>query len=324
MTSFANLDPHVAAAAADIPDIDISDLAVARALYSTFAEDEPTDGSYDGVDVRTVFAPGLGDDPDVPIRLMRPAGASGVLPVVVAMHGGGYVLGRAQDFDYFCLEVVKRLGIAVANVEYRLSPESLFPGPLHDVYAALSYVHASSEALQIDPDRIAIAGSSAGGGLAATAALKARDESGPPIAFQLLLSPSVDNRLASVSWQQLGDGPVLTRRMADLVWPYYLGPDYTGPDDPAVSAYAAVAHATDLSGLPPTYVAAMEVDPLRDDNIAYAVRMMHAGVSVELHSFPGAFHGSVELVPDSDNSTRILRELVAATARGLHIEVPRS
>jgi acetyl esterase/lipase len=116
---------------------------------------------------------------------------------------------------------------------------------------------------------------------------------------------------------QFADGPLLTRRTGVLVWRYYLGADYTGPDDPNVSAYAAPARAIDLTGLPPTYVAAMELDPVRDENVQYALRLLHAGVSVELHSHPGTFHGSVELAPFAESSARVQSGILGGLGRGL-------
>ncbi|MFD3486876.1 alpha/beta hydrolase [Streptomyces sp. NPDC058665] len=324
MTKFPTLDPELAAAVAAIPDLDLSDVAAARELNNTLSEPALAALSYDGVDVFDVSAPGLADAPDVPIRLLRPAGVRGELPVVLAIHGGGFVLGRARDYEYFCLDVVRELGIAVANVEYRLAPETPFPGPLDDCYAALSYVHANSEELEIDPARIAVGGSSAGGGLAAGTVLKARDEGGAPIAFQYLVSPALDDRLSTPSSIQFVDTPVVNRRTGVLSWQHYLGGDYTGPDDPDVSVHAAPGRAVDLSGLPPTYIAAMELDPLRDENIEYALRLLQAGVSVELHSHPGAFHGSTELAPLAEISVRAQREIIDALGRGLRSRTPTS
>ncbi|MCU1407874.1 MAG: esterase [Glaciihabitans sp.] len=305
-----------------MPEMDISDIVAIRA--SNEVPSEQVGLSYNGVDLRDISAPGIGDAPDVPIRLMRPTGSSGPLPVLIAMHGGGFVLGRAQDFDYFCLEVVRVLGIAVANVEYRLAPETPFPGPLDDCYAALTFIHNNSDELGIDPARIAVGGSSAGGGLAAGTVMRARDEGGPPIAFQFLLSPALDDRSSTPSTTQFGEGPLLSRRTGILVWQYYLGADYTGPDDPDVPIYAAPARADDLAGLPPAYIAAMELDPVRDENIQYALRLLQAGVSVELHSHPGTFHGSVELVPHAKSSARVMRGMLDGLGRGLRITTPRS
>jgi acetyl esterase/lipase len=314
------MDPDVAAIADAMPDIDITDVAAARAANDAIVAPLHAELSYEGVDIVEVTAPGRDGAPDVPIRLMRPAAASVGLPVLLAAHGGGFVLGESRDFDYFCLEAVRRLGIAVANVEYRLAPETPFPGPLDDCFAALEFLAAQGTELGLDPTRIAVGGSSAGGGLAAGTALRARDEGGPAITFQLLLSPAIDDGHRTTE-ARLADAPMMAKRTGDLVWRYYLGSGYTGPDDTDVSPYAVPARATDLSGLPPTYIAAMEFDPIRDSNIDYAVRLLRAGVRVELHSHPGTFHGSVELAPHAASSARVLAGLIDALGRGLGVDV---
>lgn len=316
MTPHPSLDPDLAAAADGLPVLDLSDVTQLRAL----AERMPGPGpSYDGVEVRTVTVPGPDAAPDVPVRLLRPIGVPDALPILVAMHGGGFVLGSAADFDYFCVEVVRRLGIAVANVEYRLAPETTYPGPLEDCLAALRFVHEQAGSLAVDATRVAVGGSSAGGGLAAALALRARDEGGPAIAFQLLLSPAIDDDLDAPSVTDLVGAPVLSGPSLGLGWRHYLGADYAGPHDPAVPSHAIPARAARLDGLPPAYVAAMEVDPLRDGQIRYSQRMLQAGVRVELHVHPGAFHGSVELVPQAASSARILDGLVGALGRGLRV-----
>jgi acetyl esterase len=320
MTAHPNLLPELAAVAG-AADIDITDVAAARRRTEESSKAAIDALSYEGVDVTEISAPGLGGNPDVPIRFLRPVAAVGTLPVLLAIHGGGFVLGRAQEFEYFCVEVVRELGIAVANVEYRLAPETPFPGPLDDCYAALLHVSSRADELGVDPALLAVAGSSAGGGLAAGIVLRARDEGGPAIAYQLLLSPALDDR--SPSSTEAGapdadaDADAAKESTGALVWRYYLGPGYSGPADAAVSAYAAPARAADLSGLPPTSIATMEIDPVRTQGIEFALRLLDAGVSVELHSHPGTFHGSVEFAPTAPSSGRILRGLLDGLGRAL-------
>lgn len=322
MTKFPTLDPELADSLDAIPALDLANVASAREVNDRMSAPGLERLSYTGVDVFEISATNQGDSFDVPIRLLRPAGVNSALPVLLAIHGGGFSIGSAQQYDYFCLEVVRKLGIAVANVDYRLAPEVPFPGPLNDCYAALVHLHANSAELQIDRARIAIGGTSAGGCLAAGTALKARDEGSVPIAFQYLVSPGVDDRLDTPSMAQFVDTPVLNSRTVSLANQLYLGKDYTGPSDPNVSNYAMPARATDLTGLPPAYIVAMELDPLRDGNIEYALRLLHAGVSVELHSHPGTFHGSSELAPSAKSSIRIQRGIIEALGRGLNIEAP--
>lgn len=319
MTDFPTLDPELAAIAATLPELDVSDLTAARAVDAELSAPGRSEQSYEGIEVRIVEAPGPAGAPVVPIRLLRPQGAVEPLPVLVAIHGGGFVLGSALAFDDFCLDVVRALGIAVANVDYRLAPETPFPGPLDDCYAALNHVHDHAAELGLDPTRIAVCGSSAGGGLAAATALRARDEGRISLVFQVLVSPAVDDRVDTPSMTAFVDTPVLKRRDAVLCWRYYTG---TEPGSPDTSPYAAPLRADDLSDLPPCYLVAMELDPLRDANIEYALQLLQAGVSVELHSFPGAFHGALELAPQAAVSVRAQRELMDALRRGLGLAEP--
>ncbi|OZF42034.1 alpha/beta hydrolase [Rhodococcus sp. 14-2470-1a] len=323
MTTFPSMDPELAAAAAMIPQADFGDIHAARSAVEALLSGPIAELSYDGVDVRVLGAPGIGSDPEVTIRFLTPQHAEGPLPVLVWIHGGGFAIGTAESDDPYCVEVVRELGVAVASVDYRLAPETPFPGPLNDCYAALSYVHANADELGIDPDRIAVGGQSAGGGLAAGTVLKARDESVVPVAFQLLEIPELDDRLSTTSMTEFVDTPLWHRPNAILSWQYYLGENYTGTDDHDVSIYAAPARATDLAGLPPTYLCTMELDPLRDEGIDYALRLLGAGVSVELHSFPGTFHGS-SLVATAEVSIRSRAEAMNALGRGLRTSVSTS
>ncbi|MFC8934274.1 alpha/beta hydrolase [Rhodococcus sp. NPDC057135] len=323
MTTFPTIDPDLAVALKMFPKIDFSDIPLARATCDAMIGPALADLSYDGVTLRELSAPGLDGDPEVPIRFLTPDNTTGPIPVLLWIHGGGMATGRAEYNDPFCIEVARELGFAVANVDYRLAPETPFPGPINDCYAALTYIHAHAEELGIDPSRIAVGGQSAGGGLAAGTVLKARDEGVVPVAFQYLDVPELDDRLATVSMTNFVDTPMWNRPNAILSWKYYLGETYSGPEDSDVSIYAAPSRATDLSNLPPTYVSTMELDPLRDEGIDYAVRLLQAGVSVELHSFPGTFHGS-GLFTAAEVSVRAAAETLTALRRGLRSLSPVS
>ncbi|AJW38350.1 esterase [Rhodococcus sp. B7740] len=323
MTNFPTLDPELAAAVTMLPSVDFGDLPAARSTFTTLVDAMLADLSMDGVSLRELAVPGLDGAPDVVVRFFTPEHADGPLPVLVWIHGGGFAIGTAASSDPYCVDVVRELGFAVANVEYRLAPETPFPGPLDDCYAALAYIHSHVDELGVDPDRIAVGGQSAGGGLAAGTVLRARDEGVVPVAFQLLEIPELDDRLHTVSMTEFVDTPMWHRPNAILSWQYYLGESYSGPDDPNVSIYAAPARATDLAGLPPSYVSTMELDPLRDEGIDYAVRLLQAGVSVELHSFPGTFHGSA-LLATAEVSKRGHAEALDALRRGLRLRVPAS
>lgn len=316
VTTFPTLDPELAAAVAMLPRGDFSNLPVARSTMNHLVDAFLADLSYEGAHLRLLSVPGAEGDPDVEVRLFIPETSTGPLPVLIWIHGGGFAVGSAAASDAYCLEVVRRLGFAAASVEYRLAPETPFPGAHNDCYAALRYLHAHADELGIDRDRIAVGGESAGGGLAAGVVLRARDEGSIPIAFQHLEIPVLDDRLDTVSMTLFVDTPVWNRSDAELSWRYYLGAEYAGPSDPNVSVYAAPARAKDLTGLPPTYLCTMELDPLRDEGIGYGLRLLQAGVSVELHSFPGTFHGS-GMVVSAEVSRRVAAESLTAIKRGL-------
>jgi acetyl esterase/lipase len=209
------------------------------------------------------------------------------LPAIYSIHGGGYVFGSyAMDdakFDVFCVEF-PCVGV---SVEYRLAPETPYPGPLDDCYAGLKWTYEHAAELGIDASRIGIAGVSAGGGLAAALALLARDRGEVPLHFQLLECPMIDDRQSTAS--SLRDGMIIwSRESNEYGWRSYLGPLYGTADIPA---YAAAARATDLTGLPPAMVIVGGADGFRDEDIVYALRLGEAGVSTELHVLPGAPHG---------------------------------
>jgi acetyl esterase len=242
------------------------------------------------LDIDDRAIPGPAGDPDVIVRVYAPKERStAIVPAVLYIHGGGFYVGSVDTEHAGAARMAQELGIVVVSVEYRLAPEHPFPAGLEDCYAALVWLHEQADALGVDRARLAVNGGSAGGGLAAGLALLTRDRGGPAICFQYLGIPELDDRLATPSMQRFLDTPMWSRPKAELSWQWYLGDAY-GTDD--VSPYAAPSRATDLAGLPPAYVSTMEFDPLRDEGILYALDMLAAGVSVELHSFPGTFHGS--------------------------------
>ena len=265
------------------------------------------------------MVPGFEGDTDVPVRVYRPKRAlqhRHRSPGVVMIHGGGFVIGSVETEHGGAAAMAIDTGAVVMSVDYRLAPEHPYPAGLHDCYAALLYLHAEADALGIDPERVALAGASAGGGLAAATALLARDRGGPAVCFQLLQIPELDDRLETGSMQTFVDSPLWNRPLAEQSWQAYLGPLYGAADVPA---YAAPARAADLSGLPPAYISTAENDPLRDEGITYALRLLQAGVSVELHQFPGTFHGSA-LVTSAAVSKRSQRELALVLRQALAVE----
>lgn len=226
-------------------------------------------------------------DAPVPIRIHRPVGVDGLLPCVYSIHGGGYVLGSHLVDDLLFERWCPELGIVGASVDYRLAPENPYPGPLDDCHAGLRWVYEHAEDLGVDRSRIGVYGMSAGGGLAAGLTLRARDLGGPSIAFQVLVSPMLDDRQLTPS-SRLDGLPVWSRESNAFGWRSYLGELYGRPDVPD---HAAPARCRDLSGLPPAFVAVGTLDGFRDEDVDYGLRLNHAGVEAEMHVYAGAPHG---------------------------------
>jgi acetyl esterase len=253
------------------------------------------------------------DATDVGLRIFTPD-VRKTRGAIFDVHSGGFTVGSAAQDDPANITMARELGAVVVSVEYRLAPENPFPAGLEDCYAGLVWMANNAEHLGIDAGNIVIHGNSAGGGLCAALALLARDRGGPAIAFQYLGIPELDDRLATASMQAFTDTPMWDLPSAEHSWDCYLGKGVRGTAD--VSPYAAPARATDLTGLPPAYISAMHFDPLRDEDIAYAQALLAAGVTVELHLFPGTFHGS-GLATNATISKRANAEALAVLGRAL-------
>jgi acetyl esterase/lipase len=250
-------------------------------------------------------APGLSDavvrteylvpgDPPIKVRVHRAKGAEGALPAVLTIHGGGYVIGSYDMDDPLLDRWSPGLGLVGVSVDYRLAPETPYPGPLEDCYAALRWTHEHADELGVDAGRIGLYGLSAGGGLAAALALLARDRAEVPLAFCLLDCPMLDDRQATPSIR--ADGLYVWGGASnEFGWRSYLGELYGTADVPV---YAAAARVHDLAGLPPTCVVVGAIDGFRDEDIDYAQRLNQAGVPCELHVIAGLPHAYL-LVPDA-------------------------
>ena len=236
------------------------------------------------------------------------------------VHGGGFIVGDLEMSHLLNVEMARLLGSVVVSVDYRLAPEWPFPIPVEDVYGGLVWLHERANEFDIDPSLVALHGQSAGAGLVAAAALMARDRKGPPIRFQLLTSPTIDDQLVTASSRHFTDTPALTRRDMEICWSAYLGPITRGGND--VPPYAAPRRATNLTNLPQTYISAAEFDPLRDEAIEFARALLSAGVSVELHLFPGTFHGSLG-AQEASISRRQLAEEIAVLSRVVRYPISR-
>ncbi|MFF6914325.1 alpha/beta hydrolase fold domain-containing protein [Streptomyces sp. NPDC012466] len=296
------MDPELEAFVPLLVKTDLTDPVADRKRYAERAAAAPApDTSGMEIEDRTVPA-----DPDVPVRIYRPNAARGT---IVWLHGGGWVMGDLDSDQHFAARIAASTDTVVISVDYRRSPEHRFPAALDDTYAVLTWTAEHAAELGIDSNKIAVGGHSAGAGLAAAVALRARDEQGPAIRFQLLNQPLLDDRQETWSQRNFTDTPLHDRTTLTTVWRHYLGSQPATP-------YAAPARADDLSGLPPAYVATAEFDPLRDEGITYALRLLQAGVPVELHQWPGTFHGSLAVL-SADVSQRQFAELGAALRRAL-------
>ncbi|WP_210592984.1 alpha/beta hydrolase [Streptomyces sp. GESEQ-35] len=314
-------DPELVPWIEMLPQTPLTDIELVRQSESDLIADVPVYEPPIPLDVRDLEVPGPQSDPQVPVRVYKPADADGTLPGLLYLHGGGFVLGSVAMFDSHAARIAAEVGAVVVSVEYRLAPEHPFPAGFEDCYAALLWTAAHAAELGIDPERLGVGGESAGGGLAAAIALVARDRGGPALCFQLLGIPELDDRLDTVSMRAFTDTPLWNRPDAELSWDYYLGVGVRGTE--GVSPYAAPARAEDLSGLPRAYVTTCEFDPLRDEGLTYAQRLLQAGVPTELHHYPGTFHGSA-LIEDAAVTQRMIADQLGALRRGLRAALPAS
>ena len=260
-----------------------------------------------------------GDLTDIPVRIYWPPGSSieehRDLPVVVFYHGGGFALGDLETHDPVARAHAVGAEAIVVSVDYRLAPEHPFPAGLDDCWAALQWTAEHAAQLGGDPNRIAVAGDSAGGNLAAVMAQLARDNGGPKLAFQLLWYPTTAANLSLPSFAENADAPILNRNVIDAFMTWYIpGVDITDPT--ALPATMAPANAADFSGLAPAYIGTAEHDPLRDEGAHYAELLNAAGVPAELSNESTLVHGYVSfalLIPAAAEATnRGLAALKAA------------
>jgi triacylglycerol lipase len=240
-----------------------------------------------GVDLERVMIPGPAGAPEILLHIYRPREAARPLPCIYHIHGGGYVAGAAKDLEPVHRPLAARLGCAIVSVDYRLAPETQFPGPVEDCYAGLAWTIANADRLGVDSTRLGVMGESAGGGLAAALALLARDRGEYRLAFQHLIYPMLDDRTCTSAPHPYAGEFLWHAHNNRFGWTSLLGHP---PGGEGVSPYAAPARADDLHGLPPTFISTGALDLFLDEDIVYAQRLLRAGVPTELHIYPGAFH----------------------------------
>jgi acetyl esterase/lipase len=270
-------------------------VTIRRALDRT----APAPLSVSGIKVDEYAATGT-DGTRLPLFLYRRADIGAPGSAALFLHGGGMIMGWHRSYDLLARTYVASSGVPLLSVHYRVAPEYPYPTPVEDCYTALRWLAAHATELGIDPARIAVMGGSAGGGLAAGITLLARDRGGPSLAQQLLLSPMLDDRTATVDRSLQ---PFLTWDYDDNItgWRAFLK-DLAGNDD--VAPYAAPARAADLSGLPPTYIDVGGLDIFCDEGLTYARRLVAAGVPTEFHLHVGAPHGFDLFAPHTDVARR--------------------
>jgi acetyl esterase len=284
-----HLDPHAKRflaqlAAADAPPLENQSPEQARA--SALAGQRAAQAALKPVHIHEQHLP-IGPRGTVLVRIVRPEGSSGVLPAVMYVHGGGWVLGDRFSYDRTTRDLAHAGGVAVVFVEYTRSPEARYPVALEEVYAATAWIAEHGQQLGLDGSRLAIAGDSAGGNLATAAALLATRRGGPHLLQQVLFYPALDAGFDTPSYEQFADGFFLTRAQMRWFWDHY-APDRSVRTEPTAAPLRATPK--ELAGLPPALVITAEADVLRDEGEAYARKLTQAGVPVVAVRYLGAIH----------------------------------
>jgi acetyl esterase len=294
LDGWERLDPTLRAVATTRTNFSVSAIKLMREPFNDRRREAAECTDAQGLDIAGHTARAAGAS--VPVRVYR-GGHTKPAPVVVYCHAGGFALGNLDTDHRQCVELARRGGCTVVSVDYRLSPEHPYPAPLDDALTALRWVAANATELGVDATRIAVAGSSAGATLAAGLTQRAADGAAPPIAFQLLHQPVLDDR-ATASKAEFAASPAFDGEGAELMWQHFLGSD-------AATASAVPARRKGLGGLPTALITCAEIDPFRDEAIEYAQRLLLAGISTELHVFPRTCHGFDSLLPDWSASQRL-------------------
>ncbi|ASY45062.1 MAG: alpha/beta hydrolase [Pseudomonadota bacterium] len=315
MTTRHLIDPEIVPVLDFLPDLDLSHDALPIMRAGMAAMERP--GPVAIPDIRMI--PGRDGAPDVPLHIFNADPAARPRPAILHIHGGGMVMGTADAASRSIGPMAEAMGFVAASVDYRLAPETAFPGPQEDCYAALAWLVAQADTLGIDPQRIVVLGESAGGGLAAALALMVRDRGDMALAGQMLIYPMLDHRTggAECRWQSAGTGEFIwTRASNQFCWDALRG-DY-GCDD-ARKGWFSPALADDLAGLPPTYVAVGALDLFLDEDLDFVRRLAGAGVPVECHVYPGAIH-AFDIVATARVAQQSRNDLTGAIRRMLALD----
>jgi len=315
MNSRHLVDPELVAILDLIPSASLTaeSLAMSRASSAAMFAAMPVP-DYPNLTVHERHIPGPAGAPDVRIRLYQPVQAAQPTPALLWLHGGGYVSGSIETEDIRARAMAAELGCVMVSVDYRLAPETPFPGPIEDCYAALRWLHDNAKALGVDPGRLAVGGGSAGAGLAAALALLARDRGEVPLVFQVLIAPMLDDRTVTLDPPHPYTGEFIWRHESNRFgWTALLDQE---PGSEGISPYAAAARAENLAHLPPAFIAVGALDLFVEEDMAYAQRLIRAGVPTELHVYPGVYHG-FQMVPNAKVTQAAARDQISAIRRAL-------
>lgn len=314
------LDPDLREEFERLLPVELTDPRAAREALALRIQALPAQHPPEGgVDRTRLAVPrSMSEGGPVDLTVYRPTAAAvgRRLPCLYWIHGGGHVMGSVEQDDAFLRATALAQDCAVVGVDWRHAPENPFPAALEDCRAGLEWTVSHAAELGIDGRRMVLAGASSGGGLAAGLTLLLRDRGGPALAFQVLIYPMLDDRAQPRSAYAIWDHRTWNRRSNLQAWRHYLGGE---PGGPGVSPYAAPARAEDLSGLPPAFISVGELDLFRDENLAYAQRLLAAGVSTELHVYPGLPHGVMRLAPQASVVRRFARDRDDAISRALSL-----
>ena len=296
---------------------DLRDLAGSRTILKKLAERARIrDTSSIAVEEFAITHPE--DSTTLNLKSFRPLTGSTEKPALLWIHGGGYVMGSAGDTDQTLAQIALETDCTVFSVDYRLAPEHAYPAALDDCFDCLLWLQKHANQLKIDPARIAIGGASAGAGLTAALALRARDEGTQQVLFQLLIYPMLDHRHRTPSSRAIQDPNLWNEQTNRLAWALYLG---ALTDHDEIPLYASASLAADLTNLPPAFVCVGDLDIFLDEDIDYAQRLLQAGVPTELHVYPGAIHGFDMLAPDAAISQRLRTDVNNALQKAFDVAV---
>lgn len=312
------VDPEVADLLDIFPPLSLSaeTLPLVREAMGAPVEGAPDPAEvYPDVTATERWVPGADGDPDVRILCYEPAHRTTPTAALVWIHGGGYVIGTADQDEMLARRIATETGTVVASVDYRLAPETQGMGLVEDCYAALRWLHQNADELGVDAGRIAVGGASAGGGLAATLAILARDRGEFPISFQLLIYPMLDDRTSSTVHPHPHAGEFIwTPGDNRFGWSSILGHEPGGAD---VSPYLSAARVGTVAGLPPAFISVGALDLFLEEDVDYARSLVCAGIPTELHVYPGAYH-AYDMVPEARVTKAYFRDFIDALGRSLN------